>query len=109
MWNISAISAADSSRGSAKKLRENTSKARCRAVAGKPRVSRKSWALTSSRRAWTPRVLTSSRGRAAAGRRASRSRSPKLGLSATKPSALSGGVRGMRRNPSDNPLLCRNG
>ncbi|CAM5733214.1 hypothetical protein SFUMM280S_04819 [Streptomyces fumanus] len=46
MWNISAISAADSSRGSAKKLRENTSKARCRAAAGNRRASRKSWALT---------------------------------------------------------------
>ena len=34
MWNIAASSAADSCEGSEKKLRENTSKARCRAAAG---------------------------------------------------------------------------
>ncbi len=35
MWNIVANSAADSSAGSAKKLRENTSNARWRAASGK--------------------------------------------------------------------------
>ena len=35
MWNMEASSAADISPGGAKKLRENTSKARCRAAAGK--------------------------------------------------------------------------
>jgi hypothetical protein len=35
MWNMVASSAADISPGAAKKLRENTSKARCRAAAGK--------------------------------------------------------------------------
>ncbi|MDH6553633.1 hypothetical protein M2162_007730 [Streptomyces sp. SAI-041] len=49
MWNIRTISAAERSRGSAKKLREKTSKARWRAAAGKRRDSRKSWALTASR------------------------------------------------------------
>ena len=35
MWNMAASSAADISSGAAKKLRENTSKARCRAATGK--------------------------------------------------------------------------
>lgn len=50
MWNISTISAADNSRGSAKKLRENTSKARWCAAFGNRIDSRKSWALTASKR-----------------------------------------------------------
>ena len=48
MWNIAASSAADSRAGSAKKLRENTSNARCRAAAGKLTRRRNVSASTSS-------------------------------------------------------------
>ena len=41
MWNMVASSAADRSAGSAKKLRENTSNARCRAASGKLMSRRK--------------------------------------------------------------------
>ncbi len=50
MWNISSSSAADSSRGSAKKLRENTSNARWCAASGKRTLSRKAVALMPSNR-----------------------------------------------------------
>ncbi len=109
MWNISTISAADSCRGSAKKLREKTSKARWRARGGKRTASRKSWALTPSRRSYTSGTRTSSSGRAARGSMPRRSRRPNDGLSAAKPSALHGGVRGTRRKPSRRPLLCCRG
>ncbi|GDY79241.1 hypothetical protein SAVCW2_71270 [Streptomyces avermitilis] len=109
MWNISAISAADSSLGSAKKLRENTSNARWCAASGKRIDRRKSWALTASRRVYTSGTLTSSRGSAATGFMRIRSRRPNVGLSATNPSALHGGVRGTRRKLSCSPALCRSG
>ncbi len=109
MWNIRTSSAADSSRGSAKKLREKTSKARWWAASGKRMRARKSWALTPSSRSWTSGTRTSSSGRAARGSIRARSRTPKVGLSATKPRALSGGVRGTRAKLSWSPEPCRSG
>ena len=50
MWNMVASSAADSAPGSAKKLRENTSNARCRAASGKLMSRRKLSASRWSRR-----------------------------------------------------------
>ena len=109
MWNISASSAADISRGSAKKLRENTSNARCRAASGK-RI-----AFEEVRRADVVEPLVDlghahveQRQRRAGSMRA-RSRQPNVGLSATNPSALHGGVRGTRRKLSRSPSRCRSG
>ncbi len=109
MWNISISSAADSSRGSAKKLRENTSNARWCAASGKRMLRRKPAALTRSNRAYTSGTRTSSSGSAARASSARRSRQPKAGLRATKPSALNGGVRGTRAKLSVRPPLCRSG
>lgn len=109
MWNISSSSAADSRRGSAKKLRENTSKARWCAASGKRTLSRNAVAVTPSKRSYTWGTRTSRSGRAARGSIAARSRHPKVGLRATNPIALRGGVRGTRAKPSVRPPLCRKG
>ena len=105
MWNISASSAADSSRGSAKKLRENTSNARCRAASGKrSRVEEVRGAD-----AVEPPVDVAARGRrAAAGRRAGSCgpgrASVKLGLRATKPQRVPRrGARARRAKLSRRP------
>ena len=50
MWNIVASSAADRASGRVKKLRENTSNARCRAAWGKLMSRRKDSASRSSSR-----------------------------------------------------------
>ena len=66
-------------------------------------------ALTPSKRSYTSGTRTSRSGRAARASIAARSRQPKVGLRATKPSALSGGVRGTRAKLSVSPPLCRSG
>ncbi len=109
MWNIRAISAADSSPGSAKKLREKTSNARWCAASGKRMRSSRWRALTPSRRSYTSGVRTSSSGRAARGFIRAISRRVNVGLSAAKPRALHGGVRGTWAKLSWRPLLWRNG
>ena len=109
MWNISASSAAESSDGSTKKLRENTSNARCRARSGNRTWSRKAAAPTPSSRAYTSGTRTSRSGSAAAASSPASSRRPKLGLSVAKPRALSGGVRGTWRKLSRVPSRPRSG
>jgi hypothetical protein len=95
MWNIATSSAPENSRGSAKKLRAKTSRARWRAASGKRSRSSTSAALTPSSSVNVAGNSTSSRPSAASTSTAASPARSKLGLRATKAARLSGGVRGI--------------
>ena len=103
MWNIATSSAPENSRGSAKKLRANTSSARWRASSGKRSRSSTSAALRPSSAAKVAGKSTSSRPSAASTSTAARPLRSKLGLRATKAARFHGGVRGMFENESRPP------
>lgn len=106
---MTAISAAESCSGAAKKLRLKTSKARCRAVAGKPVTSSSSRALRCPMRSCTPGTSTS-RSWSTAGRfTPASSVRGKLGLVAARANAFSGGMEGSPENRSLAPELCTSG
>ena len=102
-------SPAENSSGRAKKLRENTSRARCRALSGNRNRSRKAAALSPS---WSENVRgksTSSSSQTDVVSISARSAARKLGLWATKAAMLSGGVRGILAKESRRPLAATSG
>ncbi|WP_197512027.1 hypothetical protein [Tessaracoccus coleopterorum] len=101
--------APENSRGSAKKLRANTSNARWRAWWGNRSRSSTSAALTPSNSRKVPGKSTRSRSSAPFTSTAARSRRRNVGLRATKPSTLHGGVRGTRAKESVGPPANVNG
>jgi hypothetical protein len=109
MWNMVTSSAADSSAGSAKKLRENTSNARCRAAGGKLMSRKKLSASTESRSVYVLGTETSKSDPAMARFIFRRSVSAKVLLRRRNPATFHGGVRGSPAKLSDVPLLCSNG
>ena len=100
MWNIATSSAPENSRGSAKKLRAKTSRARWRAASGNCNRSSTSAALTPSSAVYVAGKSTSSRPRAASTSTPANPRRSKLGLRATKAARFHGGVRGIFANES---------
>ena len=109
MWNIATSSPPEKSRGSAKKLRANTSSARCRARSGKRSRSSTSAALRPSRAEKVLGKATSSRPSASATSTRARSRAVNEGERSTKPITLHGGVRGMWVKESRMPSAASNG
>ena len=109
MWNMVASSAADSSVGLAKKLREKTSKARCRAASGKLMLFRNVSASMWSRRSKMSGSDTAASGAAARASILTRSVSRKVGLRNANTSAFHGGVRGRPRKVSWRPAPSMSG
>ena len=96
-------SPAENSSGRAKKLRANTSRARCRAPSGNPSRSKKAEALSPSCWENVAGKSTSSSSHTDFVSSLARSAARKLGLWATKAAMFSGGVRGTLANESRCP------